>query len=80
MIQVDTKNADIGENSTKIDADVVGEAISINFNQRYITDSLQSFDSDSIVLYVSGAQRPMIIKPVSKNVDFMYLVMPMNRS
>jgi DNA polymerase-3 subunit beta len=79
IVQVDTKNADIGENSTKIDADIVGEAISINFNQKYITDSLQSFDSDSITLSVSGSQRPMLIRPVSKNVDFMYLVMPMNR-
>lgn len=74
-----TSNSDIGENITNIDAAISGESIEINFNYKYIIDCFQSIDSDSVSLQLNGANRPMIIRPVSGDSTFMYLVMPMNR-
>jgi DNA polymerase-3 subunit beta len=76
--EIKTKNNDIGENLTALDAVITGEPVDINFNYKYIIDCFQSVDSDSVTLTFNGLHRPMIIKPVSDN-TFRYIVMPMNR-
>lgn len=77
--EVSTKNIDLGENKTKIDASITGQKLELNFNSKYITDCFQSIDADSIFIQLSGMNRPMVIKPVSGEQTFTYLVMPMNR-
>lgn len=76
--EIRTKNNDVGENLTTLDAVITGEEIDINFNYKYIIDCFQSTDSDSVTLTFNGLHRPMIITPVSDN-TFRYIVMPMNR-
>ena len=76
--EIKTKNNDIGENVTKLDAAITGDAIDINFNYKYIVDCFQSIDSDSVSLAFAGLNKPLIITPVS-DTSFRYLVMPMNR-
>ncbi len=76
--EIKTKNSDIGENTTVLEASISGDGIEINFNYKYIIDCFQSIDSDSVTLYFGGLNRPMVISPVSDN-SFRYLVMPMNR-
>lgn len=79
IFEIQTKNSDIGENKTSIDAALTGDPMEINFNYKYIADCFQSIDADSVSLQLSGLNRPMVIKPVSGDQTFMYLVMPMNR-
>ncbi|MEI8327894.1 MAG: DNA polymerase III subunit beta [Candidatus Taylorbacteria bacterium] len=79
IFEVQTKNSDIGENKTNIDAALTGEKMEINFNYKYIADCFQSIDADSISLQLSGINKPMVIRPISGDQTFMYLVMPMNR-
>ncbi len=76
--EIRTKNNDVGENITSLDAAITGEGIDINFNYKYIIDCFQSINSDSVSLNFNGMNRPMVITPVSDN-TFRYLVMPMNR-
>ncbi len=76
--EIKTKNNDIGENISLIDASIKGELIDINFNYKYIIDCFQSIDSDSVTLILNGPHRPMIISPISDK-TFRYIVMPMNR-
>lgn len=73
-----TKNNDVGESSTEVAAALTGEDLDINFNYRYINDSISSMGSDSISFDFSGANKPLVIKPVG-DTSFLYLVMPMNR-
>jgi DNA polymerase-3 subunit beta len=79
LFEIQTKNSDIGENRTAVDAAITGEKIEINFNHKYIIDCFQSVDADSMSLELGGTNRPMVIRPVSGDQSFMYLVMPMNR-
>lgn len=79
LLEVFTKNNDVGENKTEIAAALTGEKIEINFNYKYIADCFQSIDADSMSLQLSGSNRPMVIRPISGDQSFMYLVMPMNR-
>jgi len=78
ILELKTKNANIGENINKLTATVVGEDIEINFNFKYIIDCFQSIDSDSVSLSFNGLNKPMVIKGISDK-SFTYLVMPMNR-
>ncbi len=77
--EIQTKNSDIGENTTTIDAALSGDKVEINFNSKYVSDSFQSIDADSISFQLSGLNKPMVIRPASGDGTFMYLVMPMNR-
>jgi len=78
VLELKTKNPNIGENINKLAAIVSGEEIEINFNHKYIIDCFQSIDSDSVSLSFNGLNKPMVIKGVSDK-TFTYLVMPMNR-
>ncbi|MEN9621620.1 MAG: hypothetical protein RLZZ67_54 [Candidatus Parcubacteria bacterium] len=75
---ISTKNSDVGEYTNAIDSSVTGQDVEINFNHKYIADSFQSIDSDSISISISGANKPLVMKGVSDK-SFTYLVMPMNR-
>ncbi len=77
-VEIKTKNANIGENTNKIEATVEGESVEVNFNHRYIVDCLNSISSDSISLFFNGINKPLVIRGTSDK-TFMYLVMPMNR-
>lgn len=79
IFQVDTKNSDVGENQSLLDAAVSGEAVEINFNCKYIADSFQAIDADSVSLQFNGKNKPLVVRPVSGDQSFLYLVMPMNR-
>ncbi len=73
-----SKNADVGENRTKIDAAIQGEPVEINLNYKYFLDCLQSITSDSLVIKLNGSNKPIIVKGVADE-SFTYLIMPMNR-
>lgn len=75
---ISTKNSDIGEYTNNIDSSITGQDVDINFNHKYIADCFQSIDTDSLVLSISGANKPLVLKGVSDK-SFTYLVMPMNR-
>jgi DNA polymerase-3 subunit beta len=79
MFEIQTKNSDIGENATAVDAALSGEKVEINFNGKYISDCFQSIDADSVSFQLGGLNKPMVIRPASGDGSFMYLVMPMNR-
>lgn len=75
--QINTKNPDVGENTSKIDAAITGKNIEMNFNHKYVIDCLQSIATDSLSFELSQ-DKPMVVKGVGDK-SFLYLVMPMNR-
>lgn len=79
VFEIQTKNNDVGENKTSVSAAITGEHIEVNFNYKYVADCFQSIEADSLSLQLSGLNRPMVIRPVSGDQTFMYIVMPMNR-
>jgi DNA polymerase III sliding clamp (beta) subunit (PCNA family) len=73
-----SKNDSAGEGVVHIEAALSGEGIETRMNHRYITDSLQSLSSDSVVFSFTEPNRPMVMRGVGDS-SFTYLVMPMNR-
>ncbi len=77
-IELKSKNADIGEGSTSIQAAISGEETTASFNHRYVSDCLQVIRSDSVSLSFSEGNKPAVLRGVS-DTTFTYIVMPMNR-
>jgi len=77
-IIINVKNADIGEHVEKIPSKVVGGEVDMNFNYRYIADSLPFIPAESLVMSFNGSHKPLIMKGYN-DTSFLYLVMPMNR-
>jgi len=78
IFEISSKNADIGENKTKIAATLSGDDITLSFNQRYLLDCFQSIPEDSIVLRFNESNKPAVVSGGGNN-SFLYLIMPMNR-
>lgn len=76
---VESNNANVGESATKIEAALEGEDISLNINQKYFSDCLQSISVDSVSLNFSGQAKPLVIQGIGE-ASFLYLMMPMNQS
>ena len=77
-IELTSKNNDVGEYKEDLPAKLNGNKLEINFNYKYIMDSMQSIESDTLNLSFFGIGKPMVIRGGGDG-SFMYLVMPMNR-
>jgi len=78
IFELSSANNDVGENKTYLDAAIKGEDIELGFNYKYFLDCFQSINTDSVLIKLNEASRPIVVSPVS-DPSFSYLIMPMNR-
>jgi DNA polymerase III subunit beta len=71
-------SAEVGEMNDVVEGGIEGDDLTISFNQKYLMDSFQSIEAESVSLSFSGPGRPMVIRGVGDD-SFLYLVMPMNK-
>ncbi|MFH1461179.1 MAG: DNA polymerase III subunit beta [Patescibacteria group bacterium] len=75
LLEIVSKDADIGENKSQIEAEIQGKEMEITFNHRYVLDGLNNIYSDKVVLGLNENAKPAIIRPVGDN-TYTYIVMP----
>jgi len=75
VIEISSKDADIGENKSKIEAEVKGKEVEVIFNYRYILDGLNNIYSDKVVIGLNDNVKPVLIRPVG-DMNYSYVVMP----
>lgn len=73
-----SRNPDVGEQTSTLRATVSGEPAAMNFNGRYLADSLQAIGGESVKLSANGPGKPLLVKDAGDD-SFFYLAMPMNR-
>lgn len=78
LLDIHTRNTDIGENNTTVAAALTGEGIEMYLNHKYMSDSFMSISQDSISFSFTEKNRPCVLRPVGDS-SFLYLIMPMNR-
>jgi DNA polymerase III sliding clamp (beta) subunit (PCNA family) len=78
LLYIESKNNDIGEYQESTKVIITGKDLELNFNNRYITECMQSINSDSLTLSFGGQGKPLLINGLSDK-SFSYIVMPMNR-
>jgi len=77
-IHIHSRNTDVGENKTAVDAVVDGDNIESYLNHKYLTDAFSSLHGDSISFSFTEKNKPCIVRSVG-DTSFFYLIMPMNR-
>ena len=78
-LEFETKNQDIGENTTTlpIEIDKGEEDIQMNFNAKYIIESFNSINEEIITLNFNEPNKPLLIRGLNNN-KFSYIIMPLN--
>lgn len=77
-LTISANNGDVGTTTESMKAAVEGEELSLNFNQRYLSEGLAQFSDESVVLHFAGIGRPLVITG-AHDTTTRYLVMPMNK-
>ena len=77
-ITLSSQSGEVGTTTESINASVEGDDITLNFNQKYISEIMGHIVDDSITLHFAGIGRPMVIESVHDR-SIRYLVMPMNK-
>ncbi len=77
-VTLTSRNPDVGEQVCTLKATITGEAVTMSFNGRYLADSLQSIQGESIRIQANGPGKAILLKDAGDD-SFFYLAMPMNR-
>lgn len=78
QVHIHSRNTDVGENNTSVDAAITGGDIEMYLNHKYLSDAFPALVGDSINFSFTEKNKPCIIKSVGDS-SFLYLIMPMNR-
>lgn len=80
-VLIDTKSAEVGENSTEIKFEVQGESQDIVFNLKYLVEGINVITTNKIALLANSDSSPVAIREVNPEngnilADFTYIIMP----
>lgn len=78
LLVIKSNNSDFGVAEDNIETEYFGESIEIQFNVKYLLESVRAFDSERIQISLCHSNGPIVIKPIS-NEKSMYLVMPIKQ-
>ncbi|MEO7117539.1 MAG: DNA polymerase III subunit beta [Candidatus Limnocylindrales bacterium] len=67
--------ADVGDADAEVDAVLEGDAVTIAFNARYLTEALANVDADQLALEFAGPLSPGVLKPTD-DPDYVHVIMP----
>ncbi len=76
-VTIEATAEDLGDNVGTVNAAVDGPELQIIFNVKYLADVLTVIDTPEVLLEVTSATRPGIIRPVGST-DYTYVIMPMH--
>jgi len=80
-IIVGAKNSEVGENSSEIKADIVGQDQRVVFNPRYLLDGLNATSGKSVAILINNETSPVALKEIDEKTGellegYLYIVMP----
>lgn len=78
IVELSSRNADVGEEVITLKAAVSGEGIQMNFNSRYLADATVPINGESLRLRMQGPGKPLVVTDAADD-SYLYLAMPMNR-
>jgi len=80
-VTIRSKAEEVGENQTKLIAEIAGGAQEIVFNPRYMADGIQAIGTPKLAMLANNGSSPAILRmidPATKKqlADFTYVIMP----
>lgn len=87
VITLTTVNNHVGENITKVDAEITGESNNTVFNFRYLLDGLASFSTADVSIHLLDNVHPGIFRPHGSAASaqsgvvqqYLYIIMPIKQ-
>lgn len=73
-VEISSEANDLGNNNSRIDADVKGEELEVIYNYKYLMDGLNSINGN-VVLDANNENAPSVLRSDSDN-SFIYIIMP----
>lgn len=77
-LTLSSQSGELGTTTESITATTEGEEMTLNFNQRYVSEVIPHIIDDSITIHFAGIGRPIVLESVHDK-SMRYLVMPMNK-
>jgi len=76
-LRITSASAEMGDNVSELEGEIIGPPLEIAFNGRYVLDYLGKVDAKSVKLEVTEPTRPGAWKPVGDS-DYLHVTMPMS--
>lgn len=73
---ISAANPDLGESKEDMEIEFEGENMKIAFNPKFFIDTINVIDGDTVILYLSGEDRPCLVFDRDDN-SFLSAIMPM---
>ncbi|GMQ93357.1 MAG: DNA polymerase III subunit beta [Acidimicrobiia bacterium] len=74
-VELSVIRQEVGEATELLEAEYVGDDMTIAFNTRYLTDGVNAVDDEKVVIETSDPLKPGLLLGAEKR-DFQYLLMP----
>ena len=76
-LEVEAMSSQLGNFKSNLTGQITGEENEISFNTKYLLDVLDKINTEEVSLELVGKLNPGVIKPVSKDANVMYIIMPL---
>lgn len=76
FISLSSTSHEMGEHTSKFEANVEGEGLSVTFNSKYLLDFLNNTKLESLILETKASAAPCLLKSPD-HADFLHIIMPM---
>ena len=73
-VVVESNSKDIGESKIEVPVESKGDELEIRFNPVFLIDALRTFEENDVVLELTSADRPTVVKSAQ---SYLHLVMPL---
>ena len=77
-VEVSANSAEVGKNTSKVQAEVEGDDLKTAFNGRYLLEYLGNIDNEQIILESGGDLKPGVFKIEGE--DFLHVIMPIRQN
>lgn len=80
LLDIWSEHQDVGQAHEQIEVTREGDPIEIGFNVRYLLDVLSIIEAESVVIELTGALGPGVVRPMVEEVEgrrYLYVLMPM---
>ena len=75
ILEVSSETSEIGNNNTKVVAEIKGKDLEVMYNHRYLSDGFGGIDGEKVVLKINSEKLPTVLTSATDK-SLLYIIMP----